>query len=265
MNAPSPVDLQFLRALAANRKGNKPQARKLLEELLAEHPEHADSLEVYGMLLSELGELDRAIEITERVLVHKPDSIMAHANLSRFHMLKGDKVTAEEWQGKARVLGWQDEIRRKGTAAAGAGPVERPPDPAAVTAQEQAVTERPDDVRARLALAGSYRKLAMPAKAIPHLRHALSRDPQMSVLYLELARVLEDVGAADQAAELYRQGIPLAERKGDLMPRNQMQTRLAALEKLVRARDATAPPGRAPAPGGSADGAPKSAAPKSDA
>ena len=234
MTAPNPSDLAFMRALAANRKGDRAGARKLLEEVLATDPEHADSLEVYGMLLSETGELDKAIEVTHKVLAHKPDSIMAHANLSRFHMLKGEKEVAEEWQAKARVLGWKDEIQRKGAAVAGAGPVERLPDADAVTGQEQAVTERPDDVRARLALAGSYRKLSMPAKSIPHLKHALKLDPQMSILYLELGRSLEDVGAADQAADLYRQGIPLAEKKGDLMPRNQMQTRLAAIEKAAR-------------------------------
>src|SRR4029450_9599238 len=93
MPAP-PDDIRFLKALAANRKGDKAGARALLEALLAEQPDHADSLEVLGMLLSEAGELDRAIELTERVLVQRPDSIMAHANLSRFWMLKGDKTTA---------------------------------------------------------------------------------------------------------------------------------------------------------------------------
>jgi tetratricopeptide (TPR) repeat protein len=231
MPSPQP-DLQFMKALAANRKGDKGEARRLLEAILAEHPDHADSLEVLGMLLSEQGELDRAIEITERVLELKPDSIMAHANISRFHMLKGDKETAEDWQSKARVLGWKDEIKRKGEAVGGGGPsLERGPDPETVTRQEQFVTDNPDDPRARLQLAGSYRKLTMHAKAIPHLRHALKVDAEMSILYLELGKALEEVGAADEAAECYRKGIPLADRKGDFMPRNQMQTRLAALEK----------------------------------
>jgi len=231
---PTDLDRRFMQALAANRKGDKPGARRLIEEILAQDPDHADSLEVYGMLLSETGELDQAIEVTQRVLKTRPDSIMAHANISRFWMLKGDKATAEDWQAKARVLGWKDEIKRKGDAAPTAG-LERPPDAELVTRQEEAVTASPKDVRARLALAGSYRKLGMAAKAVAQLKAALAADAQMSVVYLELGKALEEAGVPGEAAEVYRRGIPLADEKGDLMPRNQMQTRLAALERKQKA------------------------------
>ena len=238
-----PDDVRFLKALAANRKGDKAGARALLEALLAEQPDHADSLEVLGMLVSEAGELDRAIELTERVLKQRPDSIMAHANLSRFWMLKGDKTTAEDWQAKARVLGWKDELRRKAEAGGGAGgagasgvsSLERGPDPELVTSQEQNVVANPDDPRARLALAGSYRKLGMAAKAVAQLKAALAADAQMSVIYLELGKALEEAGVPSEAAEIYKRGIPLADERGDLMPRNQMQTRLAALERKAKA------------------------------
>lgn len=232
---PSPSDLQFMKALAANRKGDKAGAKRLLEEILARDPTHADSLEVYGMLLSEAGELDRAIEVTSRVLASRPDSIMAHANISRFWMLKGDKATAEEWQAKARVLGWKDEVRRKGESASATGALERPPDPETVSRQEAAVAAAPQDVRARLALAGSYRKLGMAAMAVAQLKAGLAADDRMSVVYLELGRALEEAGVPDEAADVYRRGIPLADEKGDLMPRNQMQTRLAALERKRKA------------------------------
>ncbi|MGQ0552120.1 MAG: tetratricopeptide repeat protein [Planctomycetota bacterium] len=230
----APPDRQFLQALAAHRRGDKQQARALLEALLAQQPDHADALEVLGMLISEAGDLDAAIGLTERVLALRPDSIMAHANLSRFHMLKGDKTTAEEWQAKARVLGWKDEIKRKGEATGAAGGLERGPDAETVMAQEENVVQHPDDVRGRLQLAGSYRKLGMPAKALAHLKHALVLDPRMSILYLELGRTLEEVGAPAEAADIYRRGIPLAEERGDFMPRNQMQSRLAALDKQAR-------------------------------
>jgi tetratricopeptide (TPR) repeat protein len=231
-----PTDLAFLRALAANRSGDKDGARQQLEAILEQDPEHADSLEVLAMLVSEQGELDRAIELSKRLLAQKPDSIMGHANISRFYMLKGDKETAEEWQSKARVLGWKDEIARKGAATGGAGGLSRGPDPETVTRQEQTVTDNPDDVLARLALARSYVKLDMHAKAIPHLRHALTRDETMSVLFMELGKALEAIGADDAAIELYARGIPVADTKGDFMPRNQMQTRLAALQKKARGR-----------------------------
>jgi predicted Zn-dependent protease len=231
--APS-ADLAFLKALTANRSGNKTDAKHLLEEILDDEPEHADSLEVLAMLVSEDGELDLAIELTERLLVQRPDSIMGHANISRFFMLKGDKETAEEWQAKARVLGWKDELARKGEAAGGAPGLSRGPDPEVVMRQEQAVVDDPDSVLSRLTLARSYVKLEMHAKAIPHLRHALGVDDGMSVLYLELGKTLEAVGSNAEAMQIYAKGAPLADAKGDFMPRNQMQSRLAALERKAK-------------------------------
>jgi predicted Zn-dependent protease len=147
-------------------------------------------------------------------------------------MLKGDKETAEEWQAKARVLGWKEEEGRKGAAAGGAkSNLDQGVDPDVLARQEQAVEGDPESVVARLALAGSYRKLGMPLKAVAHLREALSRDQEMSVLYLELGRSLEEANLGGEALEVYARGIPVAERKGDLMPRNQMASRQQALKK----------------------------------
>ena len=71
------------------RKGDIERAREILEAMLADDPDHADALEVLGMMLSEADELDRAIELTTKLVGLQPQSIMAHANLSRFYMLKG--------------------------------------------------------------------------------------------------------------------------------------------------------------------------------
>src|SRR5690606_27048120 len=130
-----------------------------------------------------------------------------------------------------RVLGWKEEVGRKNAAGGANSNLDRGVDPDVLMRQEQSVEKDPDSVVARLALASSYRKLGMPVKAVAHLRKALSLDPAMSVLYLELGRSLEEANLPKDAADTYRQGIPLAEKKGDLMPRNQMASRLAALEK----------------------------------
>lgn len=231
-DAPPPLDMQFMRALKARRSGKQDDARALLEAILDQDPDHVDSLEVLAMLLSETGDHDRAIELTERLVELKPDSLMGHANMSRFYMLKGDKETAEEWQAKARVIGWKEEIARKGgdPSAAKSG-MEAGVDPEVVEKQEAAVSERPDDVLARIALAGSYRKLGMPAKAIGHLRHALSLDEDNAPVYLDLGLALEEANAPDEAIAVYEKGVPLAEANGAYMPRNRMQTQLAKLEK----------------------------------
>ena len=226
----APPDIRFMSALRAYRKGDAAGAIEILESILGETPDHPDRLEVLGKILEEQGDVDRAIAITERLVELQPESIMAHANLSRFWMLKGDKEVAEEWQSKARVLGWKDEIARKGEAT-GATTAERPVDPDTLAKQEQAVVDRPDDVIARMALASSYRKLDMPVKAVGHLREALKRDQGLSMLYLELGKALEASNMAREALPVYEQGLPIAEKNGDLMPRNQMASRIADLKQ----------------------------------
>lgn len=226
---PSAPDPRFRAALMAKRRGKVDEARSMLEQMIAEDPDHADALEVLGMLLSEDGQLDRAIELTTKLVGLAPESIMAHANLSRFYMLQGDKETAEEWQAKARVLGWKEEVGRKASATGGSGMATVSPD--MVEKQEKAVEEQPDDVMARMALASSYRKLGMPVKAVSHLQHALKLDDSLSNVYLALGQSLEEANMTADAAEVYRRGVPLADKKGDFMPRNQMASRLAQLDK----------------------------------
>lgn len=234
MPDPGRSDMQFMQALAARRKGDAKAACEVLEAILADDPNHSDSIEVLAMLLSEAGDpgqIERAIELTGRLVELQPDSIMAHANMSRFHMLLGDKETAEEWQSKARVLGWKDELRRKGGQVPEGGGLAGP-DPDLVEKQEAAVAARPDDILARVALAGSYSKLGMPAKAIGHLKHALSLDGDNATVFLALGKALEQANVPGEAAETYARGIPVAEERGAYMPRNQMQSRLLALKKL---------------------------------
>jgi len=230
-DSPAPPDPRFLAALKARRNGDTADARARLEAILATEPDHCEALEILGMLLSEAGDNDAAIEVTKRLAELLPESIMAHANLSRFYMLMGDKDTAEEWQAKARVLGWKDEISRKAAASGGAEGIDAVVDPATVERQEQTVESSPDDPLARRALAGSYLKLGMPAKAVAHLRKALSLDDTASAVYLALGKALEAAGMQRDAIEIYNQGVPLADRNGDLMPRNQMASRLASLVK----------------------------------
>jgi tetratricopeptide (TPR) repeat protein len=227
----APPDPRFLAALKARRSGDTDGARARLEDILAVEPDHTEALEILGMLLSEAGDNDGAIEVTKHLAELLPQSIMAHANLSRFYMLMGDKDTAEEWQAKARVLGWKDEISRKAAAGGSAEGIDAVVDPAVVERQEKTVASSPDDPLARRALAGSYLKLGMPAKSVSHLRKALSLDDTASAVYLSLGKALEAAGMKQDAIEIYTQGVPLADRNGDLMPRNQMASRLAALNK----------------------------------
>jgi tetratricopeptide (TPR) repeat protein len=239
-------------------------ARAELELALAENPGHADSLEVLGVVFERLGELDRAIEVTQRLIAVAPLSIMGHANLSRFFMLQGKIPEAEEMQGKARVLGWREQLTE--SSASGALRIEAVPseDPASAAARSgassgggggflaalaagaaapadedelarkvrtyrQLVELDPEDPMSHWTLGKALHEAGDAAGAEHHLREALRLDPRYSAAYLALGRVLVDREKLADAREVFQRGIAVADEKGDLQPKAYMEKHLRQL------------------------------------
>lgn len=90
-------------------------AVRSLEQAVAADATLADAWEALGVLYDKLGRVDEAIAATQKLVALKPDEVMAHTNLSRFFMKKGLKEQAEEEQGKARLLGWKQELASGGS------------------------------------------------------------------------------------------------------------------------------------------------------
>ena len=67
------------------------------------------------------------------------------------------------------------------------------------------------------------------SEAIMHLEKVLKADPQYSVAYLALGKAYKGIGSKDKATQVWRDGITIAAKKGDLMPANQMQSELQTL------------------------------------
>lgn len=237
-----------------------------LEQAVALDPALADAWEALGVLHDRLGQLDAAIAATEKLVALKPDEIMAHTNLSRFFMKKGSKEKAEEEQAKARLLGWKQELASGGggdpalaqvpspagepaapqlvamiTGAAPlhpAQPGEAPPsiarDPLGLARKiqqfEALVAHNPDDVLSRFSLGRAYLEAGRADDAIANLEQLLSRKPDHSAAYLPLGLAYEKAGKLARALKTWTKGIEVAQGKGDLHPRNQMQEQLARLQ-----------------------------------
>ena len=59
--------------------------------------------------------------------------------------------------------------------------------------------------------------------AVPFLEKVLQVDPHYSVAYLALGKAYKGIGEIDKACNIWKEGILVAAKKGDLMPANQMQ------------------------------------------
>ena len=65
--------------------------------------------------------------------------------------------------------------------------------------------------------------------AINNLEKVIAVDPKYSTAYLLQGKAYEAIGQIDKARSVYQAGIILASKRGDLMPANEMQSRLNQL------------------------------------
>lgn len=79
-----------------------------------------------------------------------------------------------------------------------------------------------DDALLRFSLGNAYLKQGEAALAAEHLRRAVGHDPHYSAAWKLLGRALADMEAWDEALQAYRQGIAVAEARGDVQAAKEM-------------------------------------------
>jgi len=84
----------------------------------------------------------------------------------------------------------------------------------------------PDDPIALFGLGNALAVLSEWEAAAAAYERAVSFDPGNSAIYLAHGKALEELGRADQAEGVYRAGMEVASKKGDLMPLKEMEHRL---------------------------------------
>lgn len=84
------------------------------------------------------------------------------------------------------------------------------------------LAEDPGDAMLRLMLAKEYLAAGDAAAALPHLDQAVTLDPGYSAAYRELGLVLEKLGRAAEADDVYARGIAIADTGGDLQTAKEM-------------------------------------------
>ena len=79
-----------------------------------------------------------------------------------------------------------------------------------------------DNALLRFSLGNEYLKAGEPARAAEHLKAALEHDPAYSAAWKLLGRALEASENLPAALAAYREGIAVAERKGDKQAAKEM-------------------------------------------
>jgi len=90
-----------------------------------------------------------------------------------------------------------------------------------------------DGALLRFSLGNEYLKLGDASSAQLHLAEAVARDPGYSAAWKLLGRALAEDGQAAAALNAYRQGIAVAERKGDLQAAKEMTVFAKRIQKQI--------------------------------
>lgn len=90
-----------------------------------------------------------------------------------------------------------------------------------------------DNALLRFSLGNEYLKQGEAVQAAVHLRRAVEHDPGYSAAWKLLGKALTDAAAWDEALAAYRQGIAVAEARGDKQAAKEMSVFAKRIEKQL--------------------------------
>ena len=88
-----------------------------------------------------------------------------------------------------------------------------------------------DGALLRYSIGNEYLKQGDAESAARHFADAVSKDPKYSAGWKQLGRALSEAGRADEALAAWRQGIEVAEARGDRQAAKEMTVFARRLEK----------------------------------
>jgi len=210
------------------KKDELREAEKAFVSAIEIDPTYSDAFESLGVMLGREEKFTQAIEWMDKLLEVDPRSVMAHTNKSLYLMRLGKIDEAEQEKSLATVKSFQkfgDEAKLKKQ----------------IEEQNQKELEEwkrredmflqvleidAEDTLANFGLGSIEVERNNYEKAIEYLEKVISADENYSVAYLALGKALKGSGEIDRAKTIWKKGIEVAAKKGDLMPANQMQAEL---------------------------------------
>jgi predicted O-linked N-acetylglucosamine transferase (SPINDLY family) len=162
----------FATAIQHHQAGRLHAAEQIYREVLRAEPNHADAIHLLGVISSQVGKHEIAIERIERAIELNRTKAAFHSNLG----------------GAYRAL---HRI------------------PEAVACYRRALELKPDYVEAHYNLGIAFKDQGNPEEAIACYRRALELKPDFAAAHNNLGNVLRDQGKLDEAVACYRRALEL--------------------------------------------------------
>ena len=192
---------------------------------------HVDAFESIGVILGRKEQYAEAIEWMDKLLKVKSNSVMAHTNKSLFLMKMGKIEEAEAEKALATVKSFSmygEEAKIKKALEE-----EKKKKDEDILRREkmffQVLDIDPEDAVALFGLGDIAFYRENFKEAVENLEKVVKFDEKYSAAYLLLGKSLEATGNLERAMQVYKKGIDVASKRGDMMPANDMQSRLNQL------------------------------------
>jgi folate-binding protein YgfZ len=222
------------RAIRTFAEGLVRKATQDLEEALRLDPALEEAYEALGVILARSGRFHEAIDFFRRLEELAPTEPLVNTNLSLYYMKIGDKPTAEDEAAKAIQKQFRNHLKSKGKSVVEIAEHER-------TAKHQDAERKKEmfkrvlafdteDSIALFGLGSAHAALEEWEEAAAVLGRALTVDKNNSAIYLAHGKALESLGQHTEASDVYKTGMAVASKRGDLMPLREMEHRTLLLD-----------------------------------
>lgn len=204
----------FDAALRHHRAGQLAEAEAIYRGILAASPDHADTLHLLGVLASQRGRHNTAIELIGRAIDLKKEepSAQYHTNMAMAYLAANLPAEAIDCLKEALNLKPRDADGHFNVAVL---LTQQDRMDEAIVHYHQAIALKPDYAEAHSNLGGIFQKQRRLDEAAVAYRRALASNPGLAELHYNLAGVLQEMGLLDEAATSYRQAIALKPRDAE--------------------------------------------------
>lgn len=213
------------------QKAQVDSAMDFMKQAILFNPEHSDAYESIGVILGRKERYEEAILWMDKLLKVKSSSVMAHTNKSLFLMKMGKIEEAEAEKALATVKSFSvfgEEAKLKKMLEE-----EKKKKEADILRREgmfkQVLEIDADDTVALYGMGDIAFYRENFKEAVTYLERVVTLDEKYSAAYLLLGKSLEASGNLERAMQVYKKGIDVASKRGDMMPANDMQSRLNQL------------------------------------
>ena len=165
-------------AVQRHQDGRLREAESMYRQILSHQPEHADALEMLGVLAHQMGRSAEAVELIRRAIALNPHTADYYSNLGGILTTQGrlDDAIAAYRQALALRPDLAEAHNNLGVALKRAGQLDE-----AIASYRRAIALQPGDVRALNNLAGALKAAALLDEAVAVYRQAeaLSSDARI--------------------------------------------------------------------------------------